>query len=604
MKPTIEILNNLQKNSSKNHDEKFTKLYRYLLRPDIYYIAYQHLYANNGADTKGINDDTIDGFSIDYVDEIIQKLREECYEPTPVRRTYIKKSSGKMRPLGIPTFSDKLVQEVMRMILESVYEPIFSNNSHGFRTGRSCHTALAQIKHDFVGAKWFIEGDIKGCFDNISHEVLLKVLGEKIKDARFLHLIAKFLKAGYIEDWKYNNTYSGCPQGGIISPILANIYLNELDKFVEEIKTDFDNKTPYTLTPQYTKLMRKRAQIKRKVDRREKDAPDRNNLIAEYKEVGKLLRQTPAKDCNDKKIKYVRYADDFIVAVNGNKEDCENIKAKLTEFISSVLKMELSQEKTLITHSNEKAKFLGYDIRVRRDQTVKPWKNVKQRTLNNTVELLIPLERKINSFLFDKGIIAQGKDGKIKPIARKSLTRNTDLEIVMTFDAELRGICNYYFLASNYRMLNFFSYLMEYSCLKTLAWKHRCKLSAIYDKYRAGQKRWGIPYMTKAGKKIKYLTKFNEIDGKKCEDVKPAIVGIIAKSRTTIDKRLMANCCELCGCTNSKKYEVHHVNKVKNLKGKEPWEIVMIAKKRKTIIVCHDCHMKIHHGNKTKSETK
>ena len=379
MKPTIEILTKLQENSTKNHDEVFTKLFRYTLRTDIYYVAYQNLYANNGAATKGVNEDTADGFSEDYVTRIIESLKNGTYTPNPVRRTYIRKANGKMRPLGLPTFTDKLVQDVIRMILQAVYEPIFSNYSHGFRPGRSCHTALSQLKHEFIGAKWFIEGDIKGCFDNIDHSVLLEIIGRKIKDVRFLNLIRTFLKAGYMEDWKYYGTYSGCPQGGIISPILANIYLNELDKYVETLKKSFDVKTPYTLTPEYKALQNKRAKMRDKIKRR-KDGAEREQLIAEYEKLGKVLRSTPAKLCNDKKLKYVRYADDFLIAVNGSKEDCERIKAQLTEFIQETLKMELSQEKTLITHSNETARFLGYDVRVRRDQKVKPWKNCKQRT--------------------------------------------------------------------------------------------------------------------------------------------------------------------------------------------------------------------------------
>ena len=215
MKPTIEILTKLQENSAKNHDEIFTKLFRYTLRPDIYYVAYQNLYANNGAGTKGVNEDTADGFSEDYVTRIIESLKNGTYTPNPVRRTYIRKANGKMRPLGLPTFTDKLVQDVIRMILQAVYEPVFSDYSHGFRPGRSCHTALSQLKHEFVGAKWFVEGDIKGCFDNIDHTVLLEIIGRKIKDARFLNLIRIFLKAGYVEDWKYHGTYSGCPQGGL-----------------------------------------------------------------------------------------------------------------------------------------------------------------------------------------------------------------------------------------------------------------------------------------------------------------------------------------------------------------------------------------------------
>ena len=241
MKSTMEILTKLQENSQKNHNEIFTRLYRYLLRPDIYFIAYQHLYSNKGAGTKGVNDDTADRFSEQYVTAIIEALRTGSYEPKPVRRTYIQKKNGKLRPLGLPVFADKLVQEAIRMILEAIYEPIFSIYSHGFRPGRSCNTALAMIKHEFTGAKWFIEGDIKGCFDNIDLSTLIGVLNRKIKDARFLNLIRMFLKAGYMEDWNFHETYSGCPQGGIISPILANIYLNELDRYITQLKKELDH---------------------------------------------------------------------------------------------------------------------------------------------------------------------------------------------------------------------------------------------------------------------------------------------------------------------------------------------------------------------------
>ena len=253
MQPTIEILDRIRKNSRDNKEEIFTRLYRYLLRPDLYYLAYKNLYANKGAGTKGVNDDTADGFSKEKVDRIIQSLADGTYAPNPVRREYIQKkqNSTKKRPLGIPTFTDKLVQEVLRMILESVYEPIFSNNSHGFRPNRSCHTALKSLKREFSGVSWFIEGDIKGCFDNIDHRVLANVINAKIKDARLIQLIWKFLKAGYMEDWQYHATYSGCPQGGIVSPILANIYLNELDKFVGKTAKEFykSRDRPETIKP-------------------------------------------------------------------------------------------------------------------------------------------------------------------------------------------------------------------------------------------------------------------------------------------------------------------------------------------------------------------
>lgn len=597
MKPTMEILTKLQENSKKNHDEVFTRLYRYLLRPDIYYVAYQHLYSNKGAGTKGVTDDTADGFSEIYIENIIEALKNEMYQPKPVRRTYIKKSNGKMRPLGLPVFTDKLIQEAIRMILEAIYEPIFSDYSHGFRPVRSCHTALAQIKKEFTGARWFIEGDIKGCFDNINHAVLVEIINQKIKDARFLKLIRSFLKAGYMEDWKYHKTYSGCPQGGIISPILANIYLNELDRHVMKIKKEFDVATKARYTPEYTKLVGLRQRLHNKI--KNSNGIEREKLIEEYKSATAQMLKLPAKQCDDKKIKYVRYADDFLIAVNGNRQDCEKIKQELTEFISTTLKMELSQEKTLITHSNTPARFLGYDVRVRRDQQIKPKGKSKTRSMNNKVELSIPFKDKIEKFLFSNGIVKQRSDnGKLEPIHRPQLLNRTDLEIVTIYNAELRGICNYYGLASNFNKLIYFNYLMEYSCLKTLAGKHRSKVSKIRAMYKDGTGKWAIPYETKTVIKKMYFANYADCKGKKFTDIVPQTAKNYSHDVTTLESRLKAKICEVCGCTESDRYEIHHVNKVKNLKGKSEWEKIMIAKRRKTIVVCHKCHMAIHHGEK------
>ena len=597
MKPTMEILIKLQENSKKNHDEVFTRLYRYLLRPDIYYVAYQHLYSNKGAGTKGVTDDTADGFSEIYIENIIEALKNEMYQPKPVRRTYIKKSNGKMRPLGLPVFTDKLIQEAIRMILEAIYESIFSDYSHGFRPARSCHTALAQIKKEFTGARWFIEGDIKGCFDNINHAVLVEIINQKIKDARFLKLIRSFLKAGYMEDWKYHETYSGCPQGGIISPILANIYLNELDRHVMKIKKEFDVATKARYTPEYTKLVGLRQRLHNKI--KNSNGIEREKLIEEYKTATAQMLKLPAKQCDDKKIKYVRYADDFLIAVNGNRQDCEKIKQELTEFISTTLKMELSQEKTLITHSNTPARFLGYDVRVRRDQQIKPKGKFKTRSMNNKVELSIPFKDKIEKFLFSNGIVKQRSDnGKLEPIHRPQLLNRTDLEIVTIYNAELRGICNYYGLASNFNKLIYFNYLMEYSCLKTLAGKHRSKVSKIRAMYKDGTGKWAIPYETKTGIKKMYFANYADCKGKKFTDIVPQTAKNYSHDVTTLESRLKAKICEVCGCTENDRYEIHHVNKVKNLKGKSEWEKIMIAKRRKTIVVCHKCHMAIHHGEK------
>ncbi len=594
MKPTTEILDRITRNSRNNKEEIFTRLYRYMLRPDLYYLAYNKLYRNKGASTKGVDNDTADGFSQEKVNRIIKSLTDETYMPKSARREYIpKKHSTKKRPLGLPVFTDKLVQEVLRMILEAIYEPVFSDNSHGFRPGRDCHTALNAIKNNFIGMSWFIEGDIKGCFDNIDHRTLVDVLGLKIKDARLIKLIWKFLKAGYMEDWKYHSTYSGCPQGGIVSPLLANIYLNELDRFAQKTADEFFKPKERVLTPEYTKILCKKDYAQKLL--KTAAGQKKSELLKKVKFLKSEQRKIPCTSRTDKVMKYVRYADDFIIGIKGDKTDCEKIKRQFSEFIRDRLKMELSEEKTLITHSSQYARFLGYDVRVRRSQIVKHNGRCLKRTLNGTVELNIPFKDKIMPFLFNKEVIKQTHDGEIEHIARKYLYRCTDLEILDTYNSELRGICNYYSIASNYSGLNYFAYLMEYSCLKTLAGKHKSTSKKIRDRYPTGNGKWGIPYETANGRKYRTFTKYSDCKNNRYFSDK--IVGYSIKhanSTTTLEKRLSAKTCELCGKTNVP-LEIHHVNKVKNLKGKEQWEIVMIAKKRKTLAVCKDCHHRIHH---------
>jgi len=397
-----------------------------------------------------------------------------------------------------------------------------------------------------------------------------------------------------MENWQYHKTYSGCPQGGIISPILANIYLHELDKYVAETAEAFNIPRESRYTENYKQIRNKAESVKRRL-RTAENSDERKALIQELKIVRAKMMKTPSKLQTDKKIKYIRYADDFIIGVNGSKEDCIKIKSNLTKFIADNLKMELSEEKTLITHSNTSARFLGYDFRVRRNSAVRKHGKWTQRTLNNSVELNIPLEGKIMKFLFDNKIIKQKQNGGIIPTTRKSLLRCTDLEIVSAYNAELRGICNYYSLASNFSSLNYFSYLMEYSCLHTLAAKHKCRIGKIKSKYRAGKGNWGIPYETKKGHKCCLFADYSKCrNDKTANDKIPNTTVHHAYARNKFESRLKAKICELCGNTEATHYEIHHVHKVKDLKGKELWEQMMIAKRRKTMVLCQECHANIH----------
>ena len=330
-------------------------IYRLLYNRNLYLRAYGRLYSNQGAMTKGTTAETVDGMSLAKIDRIINELRYERFRWTPVRRVNIPKPNGKTRPLGIPTWTDKLLQEVIRMILEAYYEPQFSDHSHGFRPDRGCHTALSEVVTHWTGVRWFVEGDIKGCFDNIDHEVLLSVLGEKLHDNRFLRLLKYLLKAGYMEDWHYGRTLSGTPQGGVVSPILANIYLDRLDKYVETV-----------LIPAHTRG------TGRKYNRQWVNV---KNLSGYYRKVGnhakatalrKQMQQLPSSDPCDpdyRRLRYVRYADDFVLGFIGPKAEAGQITESSETFLRDSLRLELSREKTLITHAtSQAARFLSYEL--------------------------------------------------------------------------------------------------------------------------------------------------------------------------------------------------------------------------------------------------
>ena len=378
--------------------------------------------------------------------------------------------------------------------------------------------------------------------------------------------------------------------------MLANIYLHELDKYVMKLKTEFETSNVEKITPEYRKLHNEVKMLSYYLEKT--NGTERELLLAEYQQKRKQLMTVPCTSQTDKKIKYIRYADDFLIGVKGSREDCLWIKSKLAEYIGSALKMELSEEKTLITHSNEYARFLGCDVRVRRSGAIKRGGcgNVKKRTLSGGVELLVPLNDKVHKFIFSKGIAIQKDDGTMFPVHRKYLVNLTDLEIVSVYNAELRGICNYYGLASNFCKLRYFSYLMKYSCLKTLASKHKSSISKVVTMFRDGKGDWGIPYETKQGKKRCYFANYADCKGDSnfSDSVTNAAV-FIGYAINTLEKRLKAKVCELCGTTESDYYEIHHVNKLKNLKGKQRWEIAMIAKRRKTLVVCRKCHRSVIH---------
>jgi group II intron reverse transcriptase/maturase len=566
------------------------RVYRHLFDPELFLQGYGKIYRNAGSMTKGSTTDTVDSMSLKRIHEIIARLKTERYKWTPVRRTEIPKANGKMRPLGIPTWSDKLVQEVLRSLLEPYYEQKFSPHSHGFRPERGCHSALREIRDKWKGTVWFIEGDIKGCFDNIDHEVLLEIIRRDIHDGRLVALIDGLLRAGYMEDWRYHDTTSGTPQGGIASPLLANIYLNELDRYVED-----------TLRPMYT----------RGENRGKNPAYDRIGRLltcarghGDLHEIKRLKAERrkhmsgKSYDPDYRRLRYVRYADDFLLGFVGPKNEAEEIRRRLGEFLEQRLKLTLSAEKTLITHANDgKARFLGHEIKVIRKGDLIA-KNGR-RAANGVIALLMPQKvvRKYRERF--------SKCGKVT--SRAELTADTDYTILQRYQSILRGVYNYYCMAVNVsKRVSRIKWILETSMLKTLASKQNLSVNRIDKMYR-------VP-------NLEYKTYRVVIDRPDKEPLVAVFGGMSLKRipegmgtkdfqfeqawyeatsrRSELVQRLLFGKCELC---EAGPVEVHHIRKLADIdkpgrRPKAPWEKIMSARKRKTLIVCEKCHDAIHAG--------
>lgn len=601
--------NVLESLSSKacNSNYQYQRLYRNLYNPEFYLTAYQKIQAKQGSMTAGTDGKTADGMGMKRINALIAKLRDFSYQPSPARRTYIPKANGKKRPLGIPSFDDKLVQEVVRMILESIYEPTFLNTSHGFRPKRSCHTALQYVQKNFTGVKWFVEGDIKGCFDHVDHHVLVNILRRRIQDEHFIGLIWKFLKAGYMEDWVYHNTYSGTPQGSIISPILANIYLNELDVFMAQYAQTFRQGDKRRINPAYKKPLDKRRGKQEWLKRNEhKISQEQKAAVkAEIDEINQYLRTIPYVDPMDdgyKRLVYVRYADDFLIGVIGSKVDAKQVKADVGQFIRQQLLLELSQEKTLITHGSDFAQFLSFQITTSTEQNSTRTKaGYIKRSYTGRIKLYVPKEKWLKRLLsygalkiqYDKN---NGNKEIWVPICRSGLRNLDDLEILNQYNAEIRGLYNYYRIAHNATVLNNFLYVMKYSMYKTFAGKYRTSMRKIIQKYTKNRD-FVITYQGKSGEKSVVFYNQGMRRDTHVSATDPDIIGRARENRnyTSLVQRLRGCQCEWCGATDVE-IEIHHVKKLKDLSGRAEWERHMIARRRKTMALCHNCHVKLHAG--------
>lgn len=571
------------------------RVYRNLQNQELFLLAYAKLYANKGALTPGADpEDTVDGMSLRRIDRILNRLRTGTYKWKPVRRTYISKRNGRQRPLGLPSWTDKLVQEALRMVLEAYYEPQFSDRSHGFRPGRGCHTALQSILDHWHGASWFIEADIRGCFENISHDKLLEIMGRSIKDDRLLKLLRGMLDAGYREDWKYHQTYSGTPQGGVISPLLSNIFLNELDKYVEqELIPRYTRGQERRRNPEYTRLTSRM--------RKAKAAGDKER----YRELRRTRDRIPSGDPQDpnyRRLRYVRYADDFLFGFIGPKAEAREIKRKVGEFLRT-LGLTMSEEKTLITHATEgRARFLGYEVYAGRDDSQRETHvtcygtRVTRRRISGVPQLSVPRD------VISERVRRYTKKGK--PHHRAELLRESDYDIVMTYSAGLQGLVNYYLLAHNVARLYRLKYIYERSLVRTLAAKHKRKTTWVYGRYRQtvnGLKALVVKVLRKGKKPL--VAMFGHQPIRRDKRAKPVDVADHRwPQRSELIGRLTADECELCG-RKTTDLQGHHIRKLKDLQKRYAgranpprWVIRMIELRRKTLMVCTQCHQDIHAG--------
>jgi group II intron reverse transcriptase/maturase len=569
------------------------RLYRQLFNKELFLLAYGRIYANAGSMTPGVTTETVDGMSLAKIEAIIDALLRERYRWWPVKRINIPKKNGKLRPLGLPTWSDKLVAEVVRLLLEAYYDVGFSEHSHGFRPGRGPHTALDEVVSVWKGTHWFIEGDISDCFGSLDHQLMVSMLAENIHDGRFLRLIEAMLKAGYLEDWHWNATLSGAPQGGIASPVMSNIYLDRLDRFVEQkLIPAYDRGRRRRPNPAYQHVESQIAKAKRHGDRK---------TVHALRHQRRLL---PSQDPNDpdyRRLRYVRRCDDFLFGFAGPKHEAEEIKSNVATFLAEQLRLELSPSKTLITHAtSQAARFLGYDIKAQHSNT----KITRgRRAVNGAIGLFVPKDiiRARCACYTSKG----------KPAFRGPLLHDDDFTIVAKYGSEYRGFVQYYLLAQDVFRLELLRWVMETSMLKTLAGKHKSTVTKMARRYKTRAKTadgstracFQVTLQRDHGRKP-LVARFGGIPLARhrtavVTDRKPVMA---TTRRNELIHRLLAGRCELC--EGQEGLQVHHVRKLADLdKPGRPdrpgWVRLMAMRKRRTLVVCVRCHHDIHAGRAT-----
>jgi len=595
----VEQLIAINKLSQKNPKWMHKDIFRILNKDEIWITAYERLKSNKGGLTPGITSETMDAMSLERLRKLKEKVLTEEYTFKPVKLTYIPAGKGKDRPLGIPTANDKLVQEVMRMILEAIYEPVFSKLSFGFRPGLGCHDALDHVERKFRWVDYVIEGDIQqAAYPTIHHQTLVKILRKRISDRRFFRLMWKLLKCGVLEKELVPFSNTGVPQGSIVSPILANIYYHELDEFICQIKEQLDTSKivrKNLKSKAYKSLEYKINKVYGKMRAYKPQSRERQLLAKELKSLRKKRLKT-ASSLKTKviRIEYVRYADDWMVGVSGDKILAAKIKDQIAEFMKSSLSQKLHPGKTKVTNLRKgNAHFLGYEIFLPRNRPISVYKGKGVRTLRKGQPQLrfdIPITKIIERYS-NRGYLKQLKN-EVRPISRSSYTVLEDHVIVSHYRSLWYGIFNYYSGCTNRGRLQYIHYLFHMSCAMTLGHRHRCSCSKIFKKHGRNLT-IKIPHTEKTVS-FKYRKSWKISDrrwlrGKQVAKPLYHYANLIARSSLGLN-------CAICD-SNSGPIEMHHVKHVRKqgfrYKG---FHEQMALLNRKQLPLCKDCHKKVHAG--------
>jgi retron-type reverse transcriptase len=592
----LEQLATLKKLNAKR-DWRNTDLYRFLYKKGLYILAFQKLKSASGKRLLKSGQIPMDDLSFSEIEKTIKQMREESYQPKPVRTTHSSRKGESIQSLGVLPLKDKIVQEVMRMVMEAVFDspegPFFEEASHGFRKNRNPHTALREIRHKWSGVNWFIETDTRNCFTGIDHEKLIEVIEEKIPDQRFLNLLRKFLKSGQIEqEWQQRNSFVDTPQGGILSPILANIFFDKFDKFVKELQEEYKKGEAKKANRVYRALATKKQQLLKQGLTKTK----------EFREIVRQMRDMPSLDPKDEnfiRIKYIRYADEWLIGIIGSHRVAEEIKERISSFLKDKLKLDLSTDSMKVIHAKtEQATFLDTSLSIGSSKSLAQkvtlsangsGHHVKRRSTGWQVVLRCPIRKLIHK-LAEKGYC--DKEGR--PKAKGAFVQLDPEQIILHYSSVNKGIQHYYRPCDNFVELRRIQYILKFSLAKTLAEKYRKSVPQVFTQQEIRTK-----YITATGeqKVVKFFINRNWQTNRDGFITTPGVdqvtLGMRLRTRSKLGK-----VCIVCGAEEDiEMHHIRHLRKSGKRQQKDPsFPSVMGSLDRKQVPLCEECHRKVHRG--------